>query len=1243
MPIIRPAAAALAALFLTSTSPLAAQSAPPPVVPINVQVINDSGLPDSEVFLLLAGKDVTGAALTDRALPFYPFEVSGVRAAPAGTVTLSTGTLATNGVTIPAAVAPLAITSGASPLTMAFAPATVAVGGASTWTINVPNAAAAAVTLDQPLTAPLPTGVVTSGANTGTCTNVAITPSAVTLPAGQSVQSGGCTIVVQVQANALPAPSTATVVTSYLQSNANIVPAVAPLAVVSAGSTISAAFAPTTITQGDSATLTLTLPNATPSAVALTADFVATMPSSVVISPATAGGTCTDAGASANQVTLPAGASIPAGGCTIVVSVAAIASGGALSAMAPLQGPGGPVTARSPYSGQQRPVYTFSMSSVSSGNLYFSYKSPVAYPTAPTVAERYRFQSLEFSYSNAISSNGDLTSIDFYGIPLELQTFAPGDTVFQYPLDRVSYYTSTASLLKAFTAVDANLSYAFMRTDGAPFNPATDSFADFARIVGPNQLAAPGTSPIQWPPGVPAGYTGVWPPPQGSPWPYGSFADYLDSLVAANYTFVESDNAVISAYTFYYTGSIAGSRATGYTITLIGGSREDPTITLSLPPQDTAKGGFDFAIYGVPQNCRTLQVSGMDCTDANVASLTNSVYGWIQADVISALNFGYMSGTADASNGGVGQSSVWYGLPPVQFPFGQARATSDGYYNAWAALMYNHSDAYGFAFSDRKGRPSPDIAFPVGGTLRIWILPDTRLDAPLPKVIGFDSQSISLSWPVVADADHYVVTWSPPYTTNSQTVVQPPAGAGLASYQITRLTAGTPYTITVRAANADETQTSFEVPVYARTWGTPTAPVASNASANFGFNWTPSAIMQAQNPQLYVAGQTATYDASTSSWTTLAPVGIEVGLPPSTAALTVKPTQACSPPCITQSLSATTIAPGGSTTLSIVLTSKLTTNQITLPHGMTITLPAGVTAAPLAASTTCVGVSVQPTMIVVGKVQVITGASTCTIAATLTSSTPGTVIITTPVTTLDEGNAPATTQALTVTGGGAAVAQTFAPSTIEFGAASMLTISLPNTTDHAIHLTVPFIDIMPAGVTISGLANTTTCPAVSLVRTTQLTMGARAAIPPGGCVIVATVTSSTPGTVLNTTGTFETDATVYPTQAYPLELRVGDTVIWSANYYLTFLGSPQAYSAGSCLPGEACAGSGAATVVPFDTLHTPNFLERQMGGLTLSGGASGLGPPFAASNTPGIGLSFTPVANKKAAPVTMPVPASRAK
>src|SRR4029453_11306437 len=127
------------------------------------------------------------------------------------------------------------------------------------------------------------------------------------------------------------------------------------------------------------------------------------------------------------------------------------------------------------------------------------------------------------------------------------------------------------------------------------------------------------------------------------------------------------------------------------------------------------------------------------CSDADTAALgamANSVYGWIQADVLSALNFGYMNGLADAQTNGVGYSNVWYNLPPVQYPFGFARPApatqpNDGRYNLWAGMMYKHSDAYGFAFSDRKGRPSPDIAYPIGGTLRIWILPDSRLEAPM--------------------------------------------------------------------------------------------------------------------------------------------------------------------------------------------------------------------------------------------------------------------------------------------------------------------------------------------------------------------------------------------------------------------------------------------------------------------------------------------------------------------------------
>lgn len=1235
---MRPIRIALASITLLAASVALGQTAP---LPITVQVINDSGVPDAQVYLLLAGKDVTAAPLANGALPFYPFSAAGINATPAGTVTNTSGALVTSAFTAGPASAPLTVTAGGSTIAMSFAPATVTSDTAALWTIKVPNPGTTATTLVLPFNATLPQGVTTtSSASTGTCAGVSVAATEVTMADGQSIPAGGCTIVVSVQAASVVAPATVTASTSYLQAGFNEVPASAPLAVVVAQSTLSMAFAPASIAVGDPSTLTLTLPNATGSAVALSADFVNAMPEAVVIQPATAGGTCPGTSVTATAVSLPAGTMIPAGGCTIVVGVTSISTGGPLTGLARALDPDqAPLVVSSPYSGRSRPVYQFSMSTVSSGNLYLSYNTPVVTPPAPTVTARYRFQALEFSYSQFIASNGDLTSIDYYGIPLELQTFAPGDTALVRAQDRVTYYTSTASLLRAFTAVNRNFKYAFMRTDGTPFDPATDSLADFARIVGPNQLAAPGTSPILWPASAPAGYTGTWPPTAGSPWPYPSFADYLDKLVATGYQFVESDDATISAYKYNYTGTIAGDRGTGYTITLVGADCDDPVITLFLPPQASSGGGFDFLVYGIPQNCDTLQVSGFDCTSANVQTLTNSVYGWIQADVMAALNFGYMNGVADAGTQGIGQASVWYGLPPVQYPFGWARSTNDGYYNPWAALMYNHSDAYGFAFSDRSGRPSPDIAFPVGGTLRIWILPDVRLDAPQPRVTAEEPTKIKLAWPIVADADHYVVTWSPPYATASAKVAQPSPGSTAVLYDVADLAEGTPYTITVRAFNADASQSSFELPVVARTLGGPKALAGANAHAVVGFNWKPPASMDGEWPDVYVAGSKFTYDAVTG-WSAPAPMGVLVGMPPSSAPLTVRPAQACSPPCITPTLSAAAIAPGAAATLTITISNPLSSSRITLPDGLSMPMPSGVTATSTT-QTSCIGVNVTAGAITVGAVEISQTSPTCTIVATLTAATAGTYAIATPVTRTDAGTAPADSVALTVSGGASEVVQQFVPSVIDQGATATLAILIDNATGGPVTLTAPFIDVMPAGVSITGIAHANTahtCGEVTLspaVTATQLTLAAGAVIPAGGCTIAVYVTSSTPGTVINTTGMLQTTATVYPTHAYPMELRSGDDTIWSANLYLTFIGSPGAYAVGACQPTDFCAGSGLTPTVSFDTVLAPNFLERQAVGLTVSGGRAAPGPPFGAAR-PTIGIPFTPVANKKAAAVVYP-------
>ena len=241
---------------------IAAAIATPPwaQTPITVQVINDSGVPDSAVYLLLAGQDVGVVSPSGQAIN-YPFAVSGVAATPVGTVTNTTGALVTNGGTTPAASAPLTVTSAATTIAMSFAPATIVSGGIATLTINLPNVNGAQP-LTQPFTAAMPPGVtITSSQSTGTCTGVAVSATQVSMANGM-LPANGCTIAVTVTSSTT---GTVTATTSYLQTApSNILPASAPLTVTATASAMTMAFQPASIAAAlnSTSTLTISLPNA---------------------------------------------------------------------------------------------------------------------------------------------------------------------------------------------------------------------------------------------------------------------------------------------------------------------------------------------------------------------------------------------------------------------------------------------------------------------------------------------------------------------------------------------------------------------------------------------------------------------------------------------------------------------------------------------------------------------------------------------------------------------------------------------------------------------------------------------------------------------------------------------------------------------------------------------------------------------------------------------------------------------
>ncbi|MCC6197162.1 MAG: hypothetical protein IT518_22125, partial [Burkholderiales bacterium] len=95
-----------------------------------------------------------------------------------------------------------------------------------------------------------------------------------------------------------------------------------------------------------------------------------------------------------------------------------------------------------------------------------------------------------------------------------------------------------------------------------------------------------------------------------------------------------------------------------------------------------------------------------------------------------------------------------------------------------------------------------------------------------------------------------------------------------------------------------------------------------------------------------------------------------------------------------------------------------------------------------------------------------------------------------------------------------------------------LTITLGNSGLVPLVLTQPFTDPMPAGMTITS-GNTGMCTGV-VVAPTLITLPAGNSISPGGCTIVVTVTSSTPGDVRNITSALVAGSIVAPAANAPL-------------------------------------------------------------------------------------------------------------
>lgn len=505
----------------------------------------------------------------------------------------------------------------------------------------------------------------------------------------------------------------------------------------------------------------------------------------------------------------------------------------------------------SPYTGQTLPIYEFTVNSLISGRLLVSLGAAITYSNnaAPTAtSQSMRWDKIEFAFP---SSGADLTSIDFFGIPLQFDYLDADGNV----LVSMSYYTSTPTLLTSlYDLSPSTMTAAFQENSGGSpafgWNPTTGNLADFLRVIGPQTFTGDG----------------------GSPAPYPSFRAYLTALEQAGTEFTISGVGGVGSpapannnVSYDYTGTVQSDGANGFIVAFTGTTTAVPpntdngpyglytdssgnTTAAQLPASlpvtlNLTAATLDNDIYGAVATAFTVGQStdpnGSGYISPDLTNYTaNSAYANLAGDFIAGLNFGYPGGT-DGTN-----SAVWYSNPPTPFPFAGARTANDGYYNPFAAVFYNQSDAYGFPFSDRNGRPSPFIWQPADATtLRITVLNDQRLDAPQVTVTQPEDTLVTLTWlapnvPPGATLTGYQLEITPPLS-GWDTNIPPDTLTATAG----GLDPGTAYTFALTAqgtAANGQPISSRSTTVTATTGGTPTSS-GGEYTFQIALTWTATA------------------------------------------------------------------------------------------------------------------------------------------------------------------------------------------------------------------------------------------------------------------------------------------------------------------------------------------------------------------------------------------------------------------
>ncbi|VXA95345.1 conserved hypothetical protein [Flavobacterium sp. 9AF] len=305
-----------------------------------------------------------------------------------------------------------------------------------------------------------------------------------------------------------------------------------------------------------------------------------------------------------------------------------------------------------------------------------------------------RYDKMELTYNGDATDVADLTSIDYWSIPMQLVTLKNGVTV---QTDNGINNGVTSQMiynqLNALTAsTPSGLSNALPALVPGKFTQSpTQPGTGFARIIGPSSYPPIGGVPVI---------------------PYLQFDHYLKHLIknfGINTKVGEKisglGNGVIATISGQFNGVGPNVPASGpqsaqaYNLTAsiddIGNVTLSGTVGENITKMVYEKQDLlnPDGIYGAN--------AAFSLNGAGSQNPANDVYGWITGDLLAGFNIGAIASetTINGTKVGAMPSSTWFTISNAQL-FGNLQSNSS-HYNQYAATLQPLSQAYNFAYSDR--------------------------------------------------------------------------------------------------------------------------------------------------------------------------------------------------------------------------------------------------------------------------------------------------------------------------------------------------------------------------------------------------------------------------------------------------------------------------------------------------------------------------------------------------------------